>query len=704
MIASGAASVPAVLRAVDRRFGEFKDALAELVCVPGVSAAGFPPDDLRRSAEVTAAVLRRLGIENVALLQLPGVPPYVYGDWLHASGAPTVLVYGHHDVVPPGRADKWTTPPFLPVEKKGRLYGRGTADDKGGFMAWVAAAAAYLGAAGGSPVNLRFLIEGEEETGSLNLPAFVKQHRDQLETDVLVLSDTYNFATGVPALTWQLRGLVQVDVEVTCLGRPVHSGDFGGAVPDAARILCRLVDDLRAEDGRIDVPGLYRDVVRPSAAVRKRLARLPFSEAAFRRGAGMLPGTRLERERGVGVYAQLWTRPSLTVIAIEAHPLHGAANQILDSARAQISLRTVPKMDARKAGQQLVRKLVEKPPAGAQVAARIVRTTPWWTSEPSGPAFEACLSALAKGYGRKPALIGSGASIGFVKPFADTLRVPCLLTGVEDPGCAAHSENESLHLGDFRKSMRSAVYLFDELGRLGLAGLARPSSRGRLRRRGRYSRGQGIGLELRRAGCEGVYDADALELLAGGQVLAQDEAAAHRLRRPHDEGVPEGKRATILERPRRLDQEGRVDGLKPVKERPHVGASLPRRQSRTQLSCDRDVVLLQDLAADSPAPRVPQERQPIAGPLLLRAHSRIARVDEHVRVNEDGSGHGARHATGRRRGSGFEASLRGNGAWRPDSRAPPASAASAGRRRGARRSCSPWPPSPAPSAEPLPRP
>jgi acetylornithine deacetylase/succinyl-diaminopimelate desuccinylase-like protein len=460
-----------VLRSVNRRFGEFKDALCELVRVPGVSAAGFPPDDLRRSAEVTASVLRRLGVENVVLLQLPGVPPYVYGDWLSAPSAPTVLVYGHHDVVPPGPAEKWTSPPYLPALKKGRLYGRGTADDKGGFLAWVAAASAYREAAGVCPVNLRFLIEGEEETGSTNLPAFLEQHRDRLSADVVVLSDTYNFATGVPALTWQLRGLVQVDVEVTCLGRPVHSGDFGGAVPDAVRILCRLLDDLRAPDGRIAVPGLYRDVVRPSAAVRKRLARLPFSEAAYKRSAGMLPGTRLERERGVSVYEQLWTRPSLSVIAIEAHPLHGSVNQILDSARARISIRTVPNMDADEAGRLLVRKLVTRPPAGAKVEARVGRTTPWWTSEPSGPAFEAALEALEKGYGRKPALIGSGASIGFVKPIADALGVPCLLTGVEDPGCGAHSENESLHLGDWKKSMHSAVHLFDALGRLGRAGL-----------------------------------------------------------------------------------------------------------------------------------------------------------------------------------------------------------------------------------------
>ena len=469
--ARGSTLRTAALRAVGKRFDELKDALVELVRVPGVSAAGFPPDELRRSAEVTAGVLRRLGVEGVAVLDLPGAPPYVYGDWLHAPGAPTVLVYGHHDVVPPGPPERWTSPPFLPVERKGRLYGRGTADDKGGFLAWVGAASAYLGAAGRVPVNLKFLIEGEEETGSTNLPAFLEGYRSKVGADVVVLSDTSNFATGVPALTWQLRGLVQVDVEVTCLDRPVHSGDFGGAVPDPVRILCRLLDDLRAKDGRIDVPGLYRRVARPSVAVRRRLRQLPFSEAAFRRGAGMLSGTRLERERGVSVYEQVWTRPSLTVIAIEAHPLHGAANQILDSARARLSLRTVPNMDSREAGELLIRKLTAKPPAGAHVSARITRSTPWWTTEPAGPAFEAAMRALEKGYGKRPALIGSGASIGFVKPFADAMGVPSLLTGVEDPGCAAHSEDESLHLGDWKKAMRSAVHLYEELAAIGTAGL-----------------------------------------------------------------------------------------------------------------------------------------------------------------------------------------------------------------------------------------
>jgi acetylornithine deacetylase/succinyl-diaminopimelate desuccinylase-like protein len=463
----------AALRALDRRYREVEAALCELVRVPGVSAAGFPAGELQRSAAATAEVLRRLGVENVAVLDVEGAPPCVYGDWLRAPGAPTVLVYGHHDVVPPGPLERWTTPPFAPAVRRGRLYGRGAADDKGGFLAWLAGFVAWQDA-GGCPVNLRVLIEGEEEVGSMHLPAFLARHRDRLRADVVVLSDTANFAAGRPAITWQLRGLVQVDVEVACLDRPVHSGDFGGAVPDPIQVLARLVDDLRAEDGSIAVPGLYRQVARPSPAVRRRLRSLPFSAAAFRRGAGMVRGARLEGERGFTPYEQLWTRPSLTVIAVDAPPFEGSVNQILDSARARLSVRTVPNMDARRTGELLAKRLTKDPPAGAHVSARVVRTTPWWTTEPKGPAFEAAMRSLERGYGKKPALIGSGASIGFVKPIADALPgVPCLLTGLFDPGCAIHSEDESLGLADWRRSMRAAVHLYAELGALGRTGLRR---------------------------------------------------------------------------------------------------------------------------------------------------------------------------------------------------------------------------------------
>ena len=460
-------AVASALGYLESHVADFKGALAEMARIPSVSAKGFPPEEVRRSAEATAEALRRARVDNVQILEIPGVHPYVYGDWLRRPGAPTLLLYGHHDVQPPGRPEKWLSPAFEPTERAGRLYGRGTADDKGGVMAHVAAVASYLESSGTLPCNVTFIIEGEEEIGSQHLGAFLEQYRAKMAADFIVLTDTGNFETGVPALTCQLRGISQVDVEVQCLRQPVHSGAWGGAVPDAVQILCRLIADLQAPDGSLNVPGLYRKVARPTQKQVARIRRLRFNEAKYKREAGMLPGVRLSGERGRSVYERLWTRPALTVIALEARPFLGSSNQIIEAARARLSLRTVPNMDARDAGRLLIKKLTTRPPHGAKVTARLSGGAPWWATDPDGPAFEAARRALKAGFGREAAMIGSGGTIGFVRPFAELLKgAPCLLTGVADPACNAHSENESLHLGDWTKAMRSVVYLYDELSRL----------------------------------------------------------------------------------------------------------------------------------------------------------------------------------------------------------------------------------------------
>jgi acetylornithine deacetylase/succinyl-diaminopimelate desuccinylase-like protein len=231
--------------------------------------------------------------------------------------------------------------------------------------------------------------------------------------------------------------------------------------------MCTLIAGLQGKKGEIDVPGLYRQVAKTPAKQLQRIRKLPFSEAKFKREARMMKGVKLAGEKGFSVYEQLWTRPALTVIAFDARPIKGSSNQIIDSVTARLSLRTVPRMDARAAGRAVIRKLTAKPPYGAKVTAEIVGSTPWWTTDPEGPAFEAARRALRAGYGRDTAMIGAGGSIGFVGPFADLLGgAPCLLMGVEDPLCNAHSENESLNLSDWRKSMMSAIHMYDELSRV----------------------------------------------------------------------------------------------------------------------------------------------------------------------------------------------------------------------------------------------
>jgi acetylornithine deacetylase/succinyl-diaminopimelate desuccinylase-like protein len=463
----GSSPVNEALSHLEANFDGFKKTLIELSKIPSISASPFPKEELQKSANAIADALRAVGVENVQVLTIEGVHPYVYGDFMHKKGAPTILLYGHHDVQPVGNESRWSTPPFEPVEKGGRLYGRGVADDKGGVMTHVAAVACYLKAGGSLPCNVKFVIEGEEEIGSENLSLFLKKYRKMLDADFIVLSDTANFDTGVPALTYQLRGIVQVDVEVETLKQPRHSGMWGGPIPDPVQVLSRMIADLTAADGKLNVPGLYNKVAKTGAKQLARIRKLPFREAQFKKEAGTLAGVRLSGEARYSVYERIWTRPSLTVIAMESHPIKGSSNQIVNAARARLSLRTVPNMDGADAGRLLVRKLTKNPPNGAKVTAKVTGTTPWWTTDPEGPAFEAARRALKAGYGKDTAMIGAGGTIGFVGPFAKMLGgVPCLLMGVEDPYCNAHSENESLDIADFKKSIRSAIYLYDELSRV----------------------------------------------------------------------------------------------------------------------------------------------------------------------------------------------------------------------------------------------
>jgi cysteinylglycine-S-conjugate dipeptidase len=330
----------------------------------------------------------------------------------------------------------------------------------------VAAVGSYLRSAGTLPVNVKFIIEGEEEIGSMNLGRFLEQYKKSMAADFIVLTDTGNYDVGHPALTYQLRGICELDVEVQGLRQPLHSG-YSGPVPDPVQILCGLIADLRTHGGALNVPGLYKKVVKPSAKQLARIRSLKFNEAKFKKDSGMLPGMALWGETKLSALERMWTRPALTVIAFEAHPFLGSSNQIIEAARARLSLRTVPGMDAREAGRLLVKKLTTKPPFGAKVTAKVNGITPWWTTDPEGPAFEAARRALKTGFGKDTAMIGAGGSIGFVQPFADLLKgAPCILMGVIDPNTQAHSENESLHLGDWVKAMRSTIHLYDELARV----------------------------------------------------------------------------------------------------------------------------------------------------------------------------------------------------------------------------------------------
>ena len=430
---------------IDANLPAMRRTLEELIRIPSVSADRAR---VRESADAFARLLRDAGARDVAVFD-----DVVCGDFRGSNDARTLLVYGHHDVQPPGRADRWLSPPFEPVERDGRLFGRGAVDDKGGIVAQIAAAKAWMDEAGAPPCNVRFLIEGEEEIGSPHLQAFFDAHPERIACDFVALCDTPNFATGVPALTYRLRGNCVIDVEVRTIARPLHSGRGGGAVPDPIRILCALIADLET------LPFVAEP---PSDIERRRVPHV--SDDRLRDDFGLLPGVAFSCEEGFSPLEQTWLRPAFTVTAIEARPIAEASNQIVDSARARLSFRTVPDLDNATVSRAVQRRIAETTPHHAQVDVRVIGGPAWWRTNPDGPAFEAALRALATGYGRDAVAIGSGGSIGFVRTFADALpHAPCLLMGVEDPPCNAHAENESLSLADWRSSMRAAAALFEEL-------------------------------------------------------------------------------------------------------------------------------------------------------------------------------------------------------------------------------------------------
>lgn len=437
--------------------------LKDLIRIPSISFPGFDPSPVGKSAEAVVALLKKSGLTDVRMLEAGVGHPAVFGQWTGAPGKPTILMYAHHDVQPTGRAELWTSPPFEPAERNGRLYGRGASDDKGGVMMEVAAVASLLKSAGKLPVNVKLLIEGEEEVGSTNLQTFLEKYRNLLLADVVLIADSENFDSGVPSLTASLRGIVTVNVEVRSLASSVHSGTWGGPLPDPVLALSKILAALVDVKGLPAVPGLLDKVRVLSTREKADLERLPFSEPLYRKQSGLLNGVNIVGGEG-SVYEKMWLRPSIAVNAIEASSRKQAANIINDTAWARVGVRIVPDMDPAETLDLLKAHLLKQAPWGVEVKFAPETPSRWWRTETSGYAFEAAMSALEKGYGRKPAVVGAGGSIPFVQTITEALGgAPALLFGIGDPYTAAHSENESLLISDWEAGCRSVIHLLMEL-------------------------------------------------------------------------------------------------------------------------------------------------------------------------------------------------------------------------------------------------
>jgi cysteinylglycine-S-conjugate dipeptidase len=425
--------------------------LENLVRIPGIAFDGFDHSQVERSAEAVASLLRGAGLTDVQIVRAGGQPA-VIGRRPAPEGAPTVLLYAHHDVQPVGDAAAWLTEPFEPTERNGRLYGRGAADDKAGIMAHIAALRAF---GDDLPVGVVLFVEGEEEYGSDSLDDLLRTHREALTADVIVIADSGNWDIGQPALTTSLRGLVNAFVEVRTLDHAVHSGMFGGAVPDALTTLCRLLATLHDDAGDVAVEGL----------VRREASPLDYPEDRFREEAGLLDGVSLI---GTGrLVDRVWTRPAIAVLGVDAPRTTEAPNALVPTARAKVSVRIAPGDDPKKAYLALESHLERHAPWGARVTLTLEHDGQPCVIDSSGPAYAAARAAFAEAWdGVAPVDIGVGGSIPFIATFQELFPgAAILVTGVEDPDSRAHGPNESLHLAEFERVCVAEALLLANVAR-----------------------------------------------------------------------------------------------------------------------------------------------------------------------------------------------------------------------------------------------
>jgi cysteinylglycine-S-conjugate dipeptidase len=427
--------------------------LSDLVRIQSVSADPRRRDEVEKSARKTAQLLAAEGVGVEIVRAYDGAPPAVIGERTGPEGAPVVLLYAHHDVQPENDPADWDSPPFEPAVRGNRLYGRGAADDKAGIAVHVGA----LRALGDDvPVTVRFFIEGEEETTSATLPDLLRQHHDRLAADVIVIADAGNWDIGVPSLTTSLRGLVRVDVEVRTLTHAVHSGMWGGLVPDAIMALVKLLATLWTEDGSPAVEGLASGVA----------ADVDYPEARLRAESGAAPGISWV---GAGtVVERLWSQPAITVTGLDAPKVAGASNTLVPVARARVTVRLAPGDTSANTLARLRAHLEKHVPWGAELTVTAVDAGEPTVLPSTGPAYAAARSALAEAWdGVAPVDMGSGGSIPFIAEFQEAFPgASILVTGVEDPDTRAHGPNEGLHLPEFERAVLAEALLLKRLGEL----------------------------------------------------------------------------------------------------------------------------------------------------------------------------------------------------------------------------------------------
>jgi len=441
----------------------FLEELKSLLRIPSISTLPEHAGDVRRAAESLAQEMKRIGLEHVQVIETKG-HPLVYGDWLHAAGKPTCLTYGHYDVQPADPLDEWQSPPFEPAERNGNLYARGAVDDKGQMYMHLKALESLFATSGGKlPVNVRVLLEGEEEVGGEAIAQFVREHPEQLKADFALVSDTEMFAPGLPTLCVGLRGMIYTELQAVGAKSDLHSGVYGGAAPNPFVALAQVIAALKDREGKILIPGFYDKVAAPSADELKAWKSLPFSEQEYLAEVG---SRELTGEPGFGVLERLWVRPTMDVHGMPGGFIGAGAKTVIPAkATAKISFRLVPEMEPH-AIFALYKSYVEKiAPAGVDLDVRLIHAGDPCLISVNNPFIQAATRALREVWGKETVFIRSGGSIPIVGDFALHLGLPSVMMGFGLPDDNLHAPNEKFNLKNFELGIESIIRFLEEAGR-----------------------------------------------------------------------------------------------------------------------------------------------------------------------------------------------------------------------------------------------
>jgi acetylornithine deacetylase/succinyl-diaminopimelate desuccinylase-like protein len=449
-----------VLSYVESNKERYLRELAELLAIPSISTNKENSEDIRRCAGWVADHMRAIGLNNVQVFPTAG-HPVVYGDWLHAPGRPTVLLYGHYDVQPPEPLDLWTSPPFQATVRDGKLFARGSADDKGQVFIHLKCIEAYLRDGGALPVNIKLLIEGEEEIGSEHLEDFLKANKEMLKSDLTLVSDSGMFAKDVPSICYGLRGLSYMQVDLVGPNKDLHSGSFGGTVHNPIQALAEIIAQLHDSNGRITIPGFYKDVLKLTTRERVAFKKLPWSDKKYARELGV---RFLYGEKGYTTLERVWARPTLECNGIWGGFTGEGAKTVLPSrASAKISMRLVPNQTSGKAARLFEKHIRKIAPKGVTITVRSLHGGEPVITPIDSPGVRAAVAALEKGFGKKPLYQREGGSIPIVVKFRQVLGIDTVLLGFGRPDENAHAPDEFIDLNNFFGGIRTSVHFFNEL-------------------------------------------------------------------------------------------------------------------------------------------------------------------------------------------------------------------------------------------------